>query len=1027
MSSFFKNYTLHWIPATKIHNAGRARGGCLYGFKKEAQKKFNLKFININSNIILNATFDQKVYHLIPKYINCTKWKAEFEQFETFVFDLNPTHFCIMGDLNARIAAEQVIDKNELQNICRVSNLRSSKDKTINSQGKKLLDVFDTIGGIVLNGRSADDAQGDFTFCGAMENSVIDYCVCSYSVLQYVDSFSVATKPFSDHMPLVLKLNVPINICNNENFTSFVKLHWNEKFALQYRQNMVNLPREPVFQYRDIPPDTLISCLTNKIKTAYNFNPKKTIFIPKQKWFNWKCFRLRTSMLKNLKSFRKSHTSIKRNIYNSSRSKYLAYCENKKLDYYNNNISKLGTVKCSKHWWSIAKSLKKKSKNPQSTLNANSFSFHFKSLLNSSYSSPLQWCMVFKIDPFLDSPLEPFELYSAIKLLKKNKSPGPDGIPYEFFQNAPECFISDLLSIYNFIFLHETVPNAFKESIIVPLFKKGDPNLCSNYRGLSLINASCKIFNLVLLNRINEWLDNHKILNEYQAGFRKDYSTVDNIFNLVNLVKLNSLKSKYTYAFFVDFSCAFDTVPRNSLFYKLSCIGLSSKIIRVIQAMYEKSYSKVWDGNMFSDQFNVDCGVKQGCILSPVLFSLYINDLPEALPNGLNVAGLNIKVLLYADDIVLLAECPSDLQCMIDALYTYCSTWNLTVNLSKSKIMIFRKSPRAPRTLEWKFGNEAIEIVNKYTYLGVELTFNLSFKTHLENKLSAAKMAISSTWSSYISNTKISFQNKMKIFEAASQSIMFYAAQVWGFERHESVEKLFRFFIKKMIYLPSNTPNYVLYLETMHNSLFVSTLNLHFTYINRVLALDSYRLPRILAAKILESNIFWAQEWVSLCTRYNFTSPNSSLPLCHFQSNIIDVIKTNDQQRWVSDAANSQFHDLYPKLNHSFSIYTYNLSPRATSLIIKARCGMLDLNAKSFKANTYGYCTICNLDVAENTYHFVGICPVFKHYRKSFFGKEILSLEDVLLILNGSCINNLYWYLENSIKYRKLLINEFNF
>lgn len=129
-----------------------------------------------------------------------------------------------------------------------------------------------------------------------------------------------------------------------------------------------------------------------------------------------------------------------------------------------------------------------------------------------------------------------------------------------------------------------------------------------------------------MLNRITEWIDNHNILNEYQTGFRKNYSTIDNIFNLVNIVNLNKINKKNTYAFFVDFSCALDTIPRNCLFYKLSCLGLSTKIIRILQAAYEKNESRIWDGNSFSDPFEVEVGVKQGCLLSSILFSLFVND-----------------------------------------------------------------------------------------------------------------------------------------------------------------------------------------------------------------------------------------------------------------------------------------------------------------------------------------------------------------------------------------------------------------
>ena len=138
-SSYFKKHSLYWIPAIKTHNSGRASGGCLYGFKKEIQKSLNLKFINYRNNIILSSSFNNNTFYFIPKYLNCTRWKVEFENFEDMLIDLNPSNFCIIGDLNCRIGEEQVIDENELLNLKNIFHLRNSNDKTVNWQGKLLL------------------------------------------------------------------------------------------------------------------------------------------------------------------------------------------------------------------------------------------------------------------------------------------------------------------------------------------------------------------------------------------------------------------------------------------------------------------------------------------------------------------------------------------------------------------------------------------------------------------------------------------------------------------------------------------------------------------------------------------------------------------------------------------------------------------------------------------------------------------------------------------------------------------------
>ena len=190
--------------------------------------------------------------------------------------------------------------------------------------------------------------------------------------------------------------------------------------------------------------------------------------------------------------------------------------------------------------------------------------------------------------------------------------------------------------------------------------------------------------------------------------------------------------------------------------------------------------------------------------------------------------------------------------------------------------------------------------------MGVELTYSLSFQRHLDNKFSSSKIAISSTWSKYISNPKISRENKMKIFDSASKSIMLYGAQIWGFERFNNVEKLFRFFIKKILYLPSNYPNYISHLETNYGTLFSCTVKLHPTYICRVLSLSRDRFPRILAEKIIESNLFWAKEWQNLCSIIKFSPLDNFTPLCQYWKDIVELVNLHDMMNFKSDAIRSQ-------------------------------------------------------------------------------------------------------------------------
>ena len=115
------------------------------------------------------------------------------------LLNLSPTNFCLVGDLNARIGEKQVLNSNLIQKLPHINEIRFSKDKIVNRNGKRLMDFVDDLGGIVLNGRTNGDASAEFSFCGGGGSSVIDYCICSHSLLSYIDEFSVACKPYSDH------------------------------------------------------------------------------------------------------------------------------------------------------------------------------------------------------------------------------------------------------------------------------------------------------------------------------------------------------------------------------------------------------------------------------------------------------------------------------------------------------------------------------------------------------------------------------------------------------------------------------------------------------------------------------------------------------------------------------------------------------------------------------------------------------------------------------------------------------------
>lgn len=1025
-SSFFKDYILYWVDAKKTHSAGRASGGCLYGFRKSIAKLYSIKFVSQNENVFVSIDINGSSCFLIPRYINCTNWKNDFESFENFLCTLTCDSYVILGDLNARIGSEQHIDSNVLANAPLMNNERKFKDTLLNDKGRKCLSLFESMGSFIVNGRMENDKEGEFTFYNALGRSTIDFCVSSFEFAKHILDFSIPSKSFSDHMPLNLVFEIK---SSTQVLPLPSKLFWNSNQEQLYKRNLSQLA-DVDHIHSSVSIDTKLQTVQDKIIRAANaFSKPNKTFNAKMEWYDFQCEEARRKMLKLLNFTRKYDLDIFRTKYIESRTKYFKLCRSKKLEWLQENINKLNYVKDSRDWWKLANSLRKIQPTYGNNLQIEDLRQHFYSLLNNEVlPSSIQWSLPNNNDIFLDAPFEMHEMLLVLKKAKPHKSPGTDRIAYEFYKNAPQEFLEEIIILLNAIFLKEEIPSSFKISLTLPIFKKGDRNDPCNYRGLSLLDTIYKIFMGMLRNRIEIWAENKKIFSEFQAGFRGGYSTIDNLFNLSSIVHIRFKSKLKLYAFFVDFSCAFDKLPRNALFYKLSALGLSKKLITVLMLIYGGTLSQVWDGSSLSTLFEVTQGVRQGCLLSPTLFNMYLADLVDWLPCGVLVAGVRVKVLLYADDIVLLAESPEDLQTMIDSLYDYSVTWGLQVNLEKSKVMIFRQHTRLPSNLAFKYGNTDIEIVNDYKYLGVRLNYNLSFTKHLNDKLLSTKNALMSTWSRYLLNPKISCSNKMKIYSSCLNAILLYGAPIWGFKNYDHLDRFLRFFVKKILFLPNNTPNYMIYLETNLSSPFLPSLAMHFDYIRKIIGMPDNRLPHKLAHECIRLRCSWVAEWDDLASQHGFSpvSEFNCTDIQLFQQNLLVDINKKFKETLTESARASQFHDSYCNLNYDITPYfTDNFSAYQINQIFKARGGLLNINARAFKTNTLGLCTLCNLDAAENTEHFLAICPCCKRIRAFYFGHAVLTHAQYIDILNGNNFHSLYQYLIDATKYRNLIINEF--
>ena len=349
------------------------------------------------------------------------------------------------------------------------------------------------------------------------------------------------------------------------------------------------------------------------------------------------------------------------------------------------------------------------------------------------------------------------ELRMLVKEMKDKKAVGLDGLANEHIKISFDVLFELWVKLFNGLLHDGCIIDTWRTCIIKVLFKgKGELINPNNYRGISFLSHGFKLFTRLLSKRLYDFVEGYSLPTE-QFGFRKCKSTEQAIRLLRDDVVGQLQKSKgYLYAVFVDMTKAFDMIPRNILIKKLAELhGIKGFVLSVIYNMYKTNYLKVFDGHLFSEDIAQNRGVYQGDSLSPLLFLLYVADLPDLLSN---VKGL--KSIMFADDLVFYADNIDTVKKGLILLESYCSSFLLKVNIAKTKVIKFRKGGKLSAHDVLYYNNEKLEFVNQYEYLGVLLQSSWTFTKHLRCK--KLKMIKAMNMSKYL--RELSLNNAERFF-----------------------------------------------------------------------------------------------------------------------------------------------------------------------------------------------------------------------------------------------------------------------
>ena len=615
----------------------------------------------------------------------------------------------------------------------------------------------------------------------------------------------------------------------------------------------------------------------------------------------------------------------------------------------------------------------------------------------------------------LDYTITKDEIIKCIRSLKNGKSCGLDSIANEMLKTGESILLPCIYKIFNAILQLGIYPTEWKKGYISPIFKSGGRFDPSNYRGITIMTCIGKLFNSVLNNRLDEYLNENKIISETQIGFKKKARTTDHMFVLRTLIeKYTKQCNARLFTCFIDFKKAFDSVLHKAVFLKMQKAGISGLFYNVIKDMYNDNILQLKLGHSMTDEFHSEIGVRQGDTLSPNLFKIFMNGLIDIFDDecdGASLGNFAINCLMYADDVIIISESEQGLHNCLRKLEKYCDLWCLDINIDKTKVIVFNKSGKI-LNYNFSFNDHSIENVQTYKYLGVLFSASGTFshaKLDLYNRGLKAFFKLKSIFGDLAPNVNTC----LHIFDHTVKPILLYVCEVWGtcFPSAAAVrkeadfklengynkfdcEKLAVKFYKYILGVHKRTTNLAVYGDLGRTPLFIDIVCSIIKYFRRLEELDNSTLLGHAFGISKELHIKGKESWYTSCLfilkQLNIDADMSldeikskllkrSMELWEKQIHENAVIKNGKMRTYY------KFKPFFKKEMYLNVIKNRDIRKSFTRYRVSAHDLEIERGRyKSIKSDNRT-CKHCQMLEKEDEFHFLIACPKYSAEREILF------------------------------------------